>query len=222
MSQQKKKSTGKGAPSIGVFISFGEVSSLSKIATSVDSNDSSIKGPALKSSSGGNVQPVYTGFDNDFAVVSKKLLKKDSTTKLKAFNELIELTNRSDKKSAIADFVPYFIYVYLRISLDNDRKLRELLNIALLSIIVNTDKQEEGRRVLGPYMKALIGHWYLNAADSCNEVARAATKAFESAIPKGKRNQRLLALSPFILQHLTKNLAASVCLQSYYNVTVAE
>jgi hypothetical protein len=222
MSQQKKKSTGKGAPSIGAFISFGEVSSLSKIATSVNSNEGFINEPAVRSPSGGDVQPVYTGFDNDFAVVSKKLLKKDSTTKLKAFNELIELINRSDKKSAIADFVPYFVYVYLRISLDNDRKLRELLNIALLSIIINTDKQEEGRKVLGPYMKALIGHWYLNAADSCHEVARAATKAFETAIPKGKRNQRLIALSPFILKHSAKNLAAKVCLQSCYDVTAAE
>lgn len=210
MSQQKKKSTGKGAPSIGAFISFGEVSSLSKTATSVNSNDGFNNDSAPRPAGGGDVQPVYTGFDTDFTVVSKKLLKKDSTTKLKAFNELIELINRSDKKSAIADFVPYFVYVYLRVSLDNDRKLRELLNIALLSIIINTDKQEEGKKVLGPYMKALIGHWYLNAADSCNEVARAATKAFQTAIPKEKRNQRLLALSPFILKHMAKNLASKV------------
>lgn len=219
MSQQKKKSTGKGAPSIGAFISFGEVSSSSKIATSGNSTDGFNNESVPKSSGGGDVQPVYTGFDTDFTVVSKKLLKKDSTTKLKAFNELIELINKSEKKSAIVDFVPYFVYVYLRISLDNDRKLRELLNIALLCIIKNTDKQEEGRKVLGPYMKALIGHWYLNSADSCNEVARAATKAFETAIPKEKRNQRLIALSPFILKHMAKNLSSKVCLMSSHDFT---
>lgn len=120
------------------------------------------------------------GSDTDFTVVSKKLLKKDSTTKLKAFNELIELLNRKDKQSSIAEFVPYFVYIYIRLSMDNDRKLREFLNIALLSIIVNVEmsgkegKEGEGRKVFGPYMKALIGHWWVATADPCSEVARAA------------------------------------------------
>ena len=53
------------------------------------------------------------------------------------------------------------------------------MNIALLSIIINAAESEaEERRVLGPYMKAIIGHLWVNQSDSCGEVARAAIKAF--------------------------------------------
>ena len=141
---QKKKSSGKGAPAIGAFISFGEVSSsFAKDQSVNDPNSSNRDGQNKGHANGGDLQPVYTGFDADLTVVSKKLLKKDSTTKFKAFNELIEILGRSDKQSCIVDFVPYFVYVYLRLSLDNDRKLRELLNITLYSIIVNVEKAEE-------------------------------------------------------------------------------
>ena len=214
---QKKKSSNKGAPSIGAFISFGDVSSSSNSANSAAGHGGYRSEISSKGSgSSGDLQPLYSGSDNDFAVVSKKLLKKDSKTKLKAFNELIELICRTDKQSEIAGFVPYFVYVYLRVSVDNDRKLRELLNIALLSIVVNTNKMEEGKRILGPYMKTMIGQWWMNSADLCSEVARASAKAFESAVPKDKRNQRLLSLSPFILSHVAKNLASKVCFKKFF------
>ena len=210
---QKKKSSGKGVPAIGAFISFGEVSSslITGATGAVAYTDDSATRVIDK---GCDIQPVYTGSDADLMVISKKLLKKDSTTKLKSFNELVELINRVDKQQAIPEFIPYFVYVYLRVSLDNDRKLRELLNIALLSMIVNTDKQEERRKMLGPYMKTLIGHLWTNAADSCSEVSRASIKVFNAAIPSEKRNQRLIALSPFILKYVTKNLASQVSLCS--------
>lgn len=211
---QKKKSSGKGAPAIGAFISFGEVSSsFTNVQSTADSNLSNKEGLNKgAAASRGDLQPVYTGFDNDFTVISKKLLKKDSTTKLKAFNELIEVLSRSDKQSSIADFIPYFIYVYLRLSLDNDRKLRELLNIALYSIIINGEKVEKDRKILGPYMKALIGHLWVNTSDSCSEVSRAALRAFNQAIPAGKKNQRLIALSQYIFRHVAHNLSSKVSL----------
>ena len=206
---QKKKSSGKGIPAIGAFISFGEVSSslITRATSTVAYSDDSATRMIDK---GCDIQPVYTGSDADLMVISKKLLKKDSTTKLKSFNELVELVNRTEKQQSIAEFIPYFVYVYLRVSLDNDRKLRELLNIALLGLIVNTDKLEERRKTLGPYMKTLIGHLWINAADSCPEVSRASSKAFNAAIPSEKKNQRLIALSPFILKYISKNLASQV------------
>ena len=203
---QKKKSSGKGAPAIGAFISFGEVSS----SSGKDQPLSDAASYGKDTTNRGDLQPVYTGFDADLSVVSKKLLKKDSTTKLKAFNELIEIVNRADKQSFIADFLPYFVYVYLRLSLDNDRKLRELLNNALYIIIVTTEKVDGGKKALGPYMKAIIGHLWMNVSDSCGEVARAALKVFNRAVPNDKRNQRLVTLSPFILKYVARNLSSKV------------
>ena len=203
---QKKKSTGKGAPAIGAFISFGEVSS----SSGPDQSVSDLAGHNKDIASRGDLQPVYTGHDTDLTVVSKKLLKKDSTTKLKAFNELIDIVNKSDKQSCIVGFIPFFIYVYLRLSLDNDRKLRELLNIALHDIVVNAEKVEGGKKILGPYMRSIIGHLWMNASDSCSEVARAAMKVFNRAVSIDKRNQRLISLSPFILKHVAHNLSSKV------------
>ena len=203
---QKKKSTGKGAPAVGAFISFGEVSS----SSGADQSISDLGGHNKDTASRGDLQPVYTGNDTDLTVVSKKLLKKDSTTKLKAFNELIEIVNKNEKQSYIVGFIPFFIYVYLRLSLDNDRKLRELLNIAFYNIVVNAEKVEGGKKVLAPYMKSIIGHLWMNASDSCSEVARAAMKVFNRAVSSDKRNQRLVSLSPFILKHVVHNLSSKV------------
>jgi hypothetical protein len=202
---QKKKATGKGTPAVGAFISFGEVLGTSGSKDNLRDNS---EGKGEEREGGVEAvysgQPVYTGFDVDLTVISKKLLKKDSTTKIKAFNELIDLLNVSEKQEYIADFVPYFVYVYLRLYTDNDRKLRELLNLALLTIINNGDSG--GKRVLGPFMRALIGPWWITTADKCTEVSKTAVQAFNKAIPADKRTQRLINLSPFILNHVIKNL----------------
>jgi hypothetical protein len=201
---QKKKATGKGTPAVGAFISFGEVLGTSSKDNVRDNPEG--KGEDKEGGSGPvySGQPVYTGFDVDLTVISKKLLKKDGTTKIKAFNELIDLLNLKEKQEYIADFVPYFVYVYLRLYTDNDRKLRELLNLALLTIIINGDVG--GKRVLGPFMRALIGPWWITTADKCTEVSKTAVQAFNKAVPADKRTQRLVNLSPYILNHVVKNV----------------
>lgn len=104
-------------------------------------------------------------------MVCKKLLKKDSTTKLKALSEIQSIffsppalsspSQSSDDVvnphglSLLPQFLPFFVYVYLRLSLDNDRKVRESLNQTLLTLI------KLNKREFQIYMKVLIGSWWM-------------------------------------------------------------
>ena len=96
--------------------------------------------------------------------------------------------------SVVEEFVPFFGYVFVRVVLDNDRKVRELLFKSLLalvyalmpvppstkgSIAINATRLM-GQDSLGAYLKTLIGPWWMATADPCVEVSNAAIIAFET------------------------------------------
>ena len=183
-----KKSVNNG----GGFISFSDVVAASNQATA-DSSFSS------KKSAHGVLAPVYVGSDQDLSVVAKKLLKKDVVTKQKALIELSVIM--SDRGSTvISEWLPYFVYVYFRLAMDNDWKVRELL-YKNLQAHFSIDKQ-----LFTPYMKQIIGPWWVATADPFSEVKDEAQRAFEIAIPFKKRDSVLLYLSSSILKTIRGNL----------------
>ena len=212
-----KKAKVNKSPAVGSFISFSQVASAT---TGSPVHSSSAAAPTTNKSSYGHeisssigLQPVYTGSDTDLLVVSKKLLKKDAVTKIKAFSELIDVLNsRSLLRSSldihnsnydvevfcsvVEEFVPFFGYVFVRVVLDNDRKVRELLFKSLLalvhalmpvptstkgSIAINATRLM-GSESLGAHLKTLIGPWWMAMADPCSEVANTAILAFETGL----------------------------------------
>lgn len=195
MSKSKPKTTG------GSFISFSQVTSSSSYNSSPSSTSSTPSSSILS--------PVYTGDDAELAVSSKKLLKKDSVTKLKAMAEIqarfssIASSSPSPSSSSqlLVEFLPYFSYVYIRLSLDNDRKVRQQLN-ATLSALIEVDKQ-----ALGPHTKVLIGPWWVACSDPSPEVSSSAIAAFHAAIPPKKRSQVLVYLAATLFQTLARNFA---------------
>ena len=58
--------------------------------------------------------------DPELEIVCKRLLKKDYTTKLKAFDELSNILDERGG-AVIGGFVGFFVYVYINLSLDNSR-----------------------------------------------------------------------------------------------------
>lgn len=199
-----KKAKVNKSPAVGSFISFSQVTS-SASPTTFSSSATSNTSYGHETSSIG-LQPVYTGSDTDLLVISKKLLKKDAVTKIKAFSELVDVLNSrsivSDNNnhdvdvfcSVVEEFVPFFGYVFVRVVLDNDRKVRELLFKSLLAIVhalmpvpsstkgsiaINATRLM-GQDSLGAYLKTLIGPWWMATADPCSEVANAAILAFET------------------------------------------
>ena len=196
----------KGNPKVGGsgFITF------SSITTTGNDINNSVKSSASVSHVVGTISPIYTGNDNDLSVACKKILKKDSITKLKAINEiLVVITNENHYYANIVDdilneFLPFFVYVYVRLVLDNDRKIREKINFVLYNIIV-IDK-----RLLGPYMKILIGPWWLCIADPFIEVSKLALDSFHMAILPKKRQSVLSHLSSSMFDYILKNFEHTV------------
>ena len=76
----KKNKTSKTVPGVS-FISFSSV-----VSGSMDACRSLMDEPSK--SSAATLLPAYVGADTQFAITAKKLLKKDSVTRLKALNEM--------------------------------------------------------------------------------------------------------------------------------------
>ena len=211
-----KKSKVNKSPAVGSFISFSQVASASPTTGTPNPSTTTTNTSYGHETSSIGLQPVYTGSDTDLLVISKKLLKKDAVTKIKAFSELIDVlnsrsivslrvsltehsldNNNHDVEvfcSVVEEFVPFFGYVFVRVVLDNDRKVRELLFKSLLALIhalmpvpastkgsiaINATRLM-GSESLGAHLKTLIGPWWMATADPCSEVAQTAILAFET------------------------------------------
>lgn len=186
--KKTSKATPKSSMATG-FISFASVTN-------------NIAEESINATSNDTLLPLYTGSDVEFHVTAKKLLKKDQVTRLKALGDLQSiLKDRGDKVAQ--DIIPYFVFVYLRLILENQRNIREQLNQSLLQLVI-LDK-----RAFTPYMKHLIGPWWMSASDPASDVARTSQNAFETAIPPKKREQVLQYLSSDLLRYITNNLTST-------------
>jgi hypothetical protein len=148
---------------------------------------------------------VYTGSDAELAVAAKRLLKKDQTTKLKALAEVDAALQAAGEAQphVLEEFLPFFVFVYRRLCLDVNSRVRLDLN-RVLSTITGINK-----RALGPHMNALIGHWYLSLHDPVRDVAAAAREAFDKAIALKKQPSVLAFLSTHVLSLIQTHLAAA-------------
>ena len=205
--RNKSSFEGYGSHSGSSFISFADVTS------DVSHNHDTT---AITTSSNKDVllTPIYRGNDIELAVSCKHMMKKDIITKLKSLKEVMTLLQ--DRPHVIHDFLPYFIHVFPRLYLDNDRKIREQLFTLLMTIVI-LDKQS-----LTLYMKHLIGYWYIGTADPCIEVSDMAISALEKAIPPKKREPVLLYLSTPLLKQIRYYLDQKPETLSDMNVTTQD
>jgi hypothetical protein len=54
-----------------------------------------------------NLSPLYRGSDPELSIAAKKLIKRDGSTKIKAFSEVIAML-KLKQKEVLYDFLPYF------------------------------------------------------------------------------------------------------------------
>lgn len=191
MSQKAK--TKKVGSSTG-FISFSAVAATSSYEPKLERTEN-----VVEKHESSLFSPVYMGSDSDLAVVAKKLLKKDVTTRLKAFADLQSILDERGN-GIITDFLPNFLFIYVRYWTDNHRGIRKELNRVLLKLF-SIDK-----RAFQPYMKQIIGPWWISTADIA-EVADIAQEAFNTAILPKKRTQVLCFLSSSIFECCATNFA---------------
>lgn len=120
--------------------------------------------------------------DSDFRMVMRKLTKRDQTTRLKALQELLDLVKEKDV-DLVKGALPFWPRLYNKLSLDNDRRVREATHR------VHEQICQRVRRDLAPHTKALIGAWLVSQSDPFAPAATAARAAFEAAFSSEKQIQ---------------------------------
>ena len=73
----------------------------------VDNNNTTTTTASTSTSSNSNLSPLYRGSDPELSIAAKKLIKRDVSTKIKAFSEVISIL-KLKQKEVLYDFLPYF------------------------------------------------------------------------------------------------------------------
>lgn len=148
-----------------------------------------------------------------------KLQKRDSTTRLKALQQLSDLIssaeNTADARGAgqsdsssqsggselALSLLSCWPPLYSRLLLAHDWRVRVASNKLMGVIGTRT-----GKAIL-PYLKTLIGPWWVSSFDiSSSEVAQSAKDAFASTIPAKNHIKSLIFCLDPLLNHISANL----------------
>lgn len=151
----------------------------------------------------------YLSEDPDFSLISdsnivvsfKNLLKKDNTTKSKALADLIQYTQThpTDQDGGIEEAVlETWVRLYPRISIDNDRRVRELSHTLQFELLKSARKRMERN------IPKIAGAWLAGTFDKDKAVARAATEGFSAFLTtEEKVAQFWRKCQPQVLQYAT-------------------
>lgn len=151
----------------------------------------------------------YLSEDPDFSLISdsnvvvsfKNLLKKDNTTKSKALADLIQYTQThpNDHDGGIEEAVlETWVRLYPRISIDNDRRVRELSHTLQFELLKSARKRMERN------IPKIAGAWLAGTFDKDKAVARAATEGFSAFLTTDdKVAQFWKKCQPQVLQYAT-------------------
>ncbi|KAG8167355.1 hypothetical protein KVR01_003044 [Diaporthe batatas] len=115
--------------------------------------------------------------DPNIVVSFKNLLKKDNTTKSKALADLIQYTqahpNETDGGVEEA-ILEAWVRLYPRISIDNDRRVRELSHTLQVELLKSARKRMERN------LPKIAGPWLAGTYDKDKAVARCATEGISA------------------------------------------
>ena len=114
--------------------------------------------------------PDLSGIPQEIVVPFKNLLKKDSTTKAKALEEIISYVQSSPSENGGLDesIIEAWTLLYPRVSIDNSRRVRELSHNLLSELMKSAGKRMAKRTPI------MVGPWLAGTFDRDRVVARAA------------------------------------------------
>ena len=87
----------------------------------------------------------YGGTDSDAALLFRKLAKKDTVTKVRALDELVELLEELTP-IALEQALPHVLYCYQQLSLHNAHRVRERVNAVLQAAVSAVKSKAKGGR----------------------------------------------------------------------------
>lgn len=140
--------------------------------------------------------------DSNIVVSLKNLLKKDNTTKSKALADLIQYTQAHphEQDGGVEEAVlDVWVQLYPRISIDNDRRVRELSHTLQFELLKSARKRMERN------IPKIAGVWLAGTFDRDTPVARAATAGLSTFLTtEDKFTQFWKKCQPQILQYATE------------------
>ncbi|CAF4483316.1 unnamed protein product [Rotaria sp. Silwood2] len=141
--------------------------------------------------------------DSDLRVILRKLTKKDSTTKIRAFNELRDYCDANESDDKIRIILPFFVSHYRKWSTDSDQRVRDECQSTFDIIGMRMKKN------LSPHLKTILPIWLMAQCDSYPPAASKAkflyTKLFNGQNKQAEavyfaRNEIMLTLTDEINQ----------------------
>ncbi|KAM5345085.1 hypothetical protein ACJ41O_010947 [Fusarium nematophilum] len=122
--------------------------------------------------------PSFSAVSDPNVVVSlKNVLKKDSTTKAKALEELVAYVQAHpfDKDGGVEEAIlDVWVQLYPRTSIDNSRRVRELTHILQVELLKSARKRFER------HLPKIVGAWLAGLYDRDRVVSRAASDGLTS------------------------------------------
>ncbi|KAF9597736.1 hypothetical protein IFM89_021223 [Coptis chinensis] len=171
-------------PTGAATVGFGGYVGSSRLDTSLPSEDTAS----------------FSDVDSEVAQHIKRLGRKDPTTKLKALASLSELFKQKNRED-IVQIIPQWAFEYKRLLQDYNREVRRATHDTMTSLVSTVG------RGLAPYLKSLMGPWWLSQFDPVTEVSQAARRSLQDAFPaKEKRLDALILCTEEIFIYLEENL----------------
>lgn len=159
------------------------------------------KGTFLEESFDSNIDP-------DFRMSLKKLSKKDTLTKSKTLDELKNLIDSKSQDDCIS-IVSYWAKSYTKLSIDYDRRIRELCQQTHEKLCAKVNKH------LAPHIKTIMPYWLMAQCDSHSAAAKIADNSFKTMFNEAKqpeviyfcRDEILNTFQDFMLVQTAKTLS---------------
>ncbi|KAI1294576.1 E3 ubiquitin-protein ligase listerin [Halotydeus destructor] len=125
-----------------------------------------------------------TAVDSEFRMVTRKLTKKDSVTKIKALQELAELVDQKDERD-VKQLLPYWPRLFVKLAVDYDWRVRETTfkTHQVIAKIVG--------KSIAPHLKQMMPTWLLSTFDSYAPAASAAKSSLDNTFPGDKQRSAI-------------------------------
>ncbi|CAG8707712.1 28909_t:CDS:10, partial [Gigaspora margarita] len=136
--------------------------------------------------------------DPTLVLIFKRLSKRDTTTKLKALEELeAYLRGKEDNEIDPVNLTSVWAKFFVKLAIEVDRRIRYTTYSCHLLIVSKVKKR------LASNLKEIIGVWIISLFDQYKDVARIATESFQTAFPAGKRVEVLIFCQMEILSYIS-------------------
>lgn len=125
--------------------------------------------------------------------------KRDSTTKIKALQEFLELCDQASLDTLKA-VLPFWPRIFSRIAIDEDRRVREGVHKA------HSKLTSKVGRNLAPCLKEIMGAWFTSQCDNYAPAASLASNSLRVCFPGEKLLDAILFCHNDIMQYIADSL----------------